>query len=99
MAFTQFVNIIRHTFDECCPNEKIKINYKNRHVWINKNMKSDIEKREKLFKLKLKEPTEEKIAIYKSFRNIVMLDSEKLKGNILVNSIEQALRRGVHPKN
>ena len=50
---------IRHTFDECCPNEKIKINYKNRHVWIDKNMKSDIEKREKLFKLKLKEPTEE----------------------------------------
>ena len=75
MALTQFINIIRHTFDECCHNEKIKINYKNRHVWINKNMKSDIEKREKLFKFKLKEPTE---------------DSEKLKGNILVNSIEQA---------
>ena len=72
MAFTQFINIIRHTFDECCLNEKIKINYKNRHVWINKNMKSDIEKREKLFKLKLKEPTEENIAIYKSFRNTVI---------------------------
>ena len=35
-------------------------------------MKSDIEKREKLFKLKLKEPTEENIAIYKLFRNIVI---------------------------
>ena len=21
MAFTQFINIIRHTFDKCCPNE------------------------------------------------------------------------------
>ena len=33
----------------------VKINYRNRHVWINKNMKSDIEKREKLFNWKLKE--------------------------------------------
>ena len=77
MAFTQFINIIRHTFDECCPNEKIKINYKNRHVWINKNMKSDIEKREKLFKLEIKEPTEENMALYKSFRNIVISRQRK----------------------
>ena len=47
--------------DECCPNEKIKMNHKNRSVWINKNMKSDIEKREELFKMKLKEPSEENI--------------------------------------
>ena len=77
MAFTQFINIIRHTFDKCCPNEKIKINYKNRYVSINKNMKSNFEKREKLFKLKPKEPTEENIAIYKSFRNIVISRQRK----------------------
>ena len=40
-------------------------------------MKSDIEKREILFKLKLTEPTEENIAIYKSFRNIVISRQRK----------------------
>ena len=91
MAYTQFINIIRHTFDECCPNEKIKINYKNRHVWINKNMKSDIEKQEKLFKLKLIKSQQKKTLHYINRLEILLsLDSEKLKGNILVNSIEQA---------
>ena len=39
-------------------------------------MKSDIEKREKIFKLTLKELTEENFTIYKSFRNILSLDSK-----------------------
>ena len=91
MAFTQFINIIRHTFDECCLNEKIKINYKNRHVWINKNMKSDIERREKLFKLKLKKSQQKKTLQYINCLEILFsLYCKKLKGNILVNSIEQA---------
>ena len=53
-------------------------------------MKSDIEKREELFKLNLKEPLEENMQYINRLDLLLSLDSEKLKGNILVNSIEQA---------
>ena len=34
-AFTLFMNIIVDIFKECFPTEITKINYKNRHLWIN----------------------------------------------------------------
>ena len=59
-------------------------------VWFNKNMKSDIEKRKKLFKLKLKSRQQKKTLQYINRLEILFsLDIEKLEGNILVNSIEQ----------
>ena len=51
-------------------------------------MKSDIEKREKLFKLKSQQ--KKTLQYINRLEILLPLYSEKLKGNILVNSIEQA---------
>ena len=39
----------------CCPEKAVKITYHNRNPWINKSLKQDIAKREKLLKIKAKE--------------------------------------------
>ena len=51
--------------------EKVKINYKNRHDCVTKDLKADMKKRE-LFKISKKNPTEHNIQGGKKFRNIVL---------------------------
>ena len=50
MAFSEFMKIVISNLNECCPLEKVKINYKNRHDWVTKELKADMKKREELFK-------------------------------------------------
>ena len=44
-AFSEFMKIVTNSFNECCPLEKVKINYKNRHDWVTKDLKADMKKR------------------------------------------------------
>ena len=66
------MKIVTNSFNECCPLEKVKINYKNRHDWVTKDLKADMKKREELFKISKKNPTEHNIQAHKKFRNIVL---------------------------
>ena len=52
--------------------KKVKINYKNRHGWVTKDLKADMKKRKELFKISKKNPTEHNIQAHKKFRNIVL---------------------------
>ena len=58
LASTVFVKFIKLSFSECCPIEKIKINYRNRHDWISNDLKNEIRDREKLYKLSVQHPTD-----------------------------------------
>ena len=35
-AFSEFMKIVTSSFNECCPLEKVKIIYKNKHDWVTK---------------------------------------------------------------
>ena len=63
------MKIVTSSFNECCPLEKGKIMYKNRHDWVTKELKADMKRRE-LFKLSKKDPTEHNIQAHKKFRNM-----------------------------
>ena len=52
--------------------KKLKIIYKNRHDWVTKELKVDMKKREEMFKLSKKNPTEHNIQAHKKFRNMVL---------------------------
>ena len=39
-AFLNFQRNIIESFNACCPNENVKVNYRNRHDWISKDIKS-----------------------------------------------------------
>ena len=56
----------------CCPEKSIKITYHNRNLWINKYLKQDIAEREKLLKIKRKDPSEENVSMFKKCRNRVI---------------------------
>ena len=51
------------------PLETIKLKYKNRNPWINKELKNDIKIRDNLYQIKRKNPTSENIANYKKYKN------------------------------
>ena len=71
-AFSEFMKIVTSSFNECCPLEKVKIIYKNRQDWVTKELKADMKKREEMFKLSKKDPTEHNIQAHKKFRNMVL---------------------------
>ena len=54
------------------PIGKSKNYNKNRHDWVTKELKADMKKREEMFKLSKKDPTEHKIQAHKTFRNMVL---------------------------
>ena len=56
------MNIIE-SFNACSLLESVKINYKNRHNWIDKDLKNDIKKRERLYLLTLYTVWQKKILI------------------------------------
>ena len=47
LQFECFINNIINIVDQSFPIESIKINYKNRNLWINKNLKNKITIRDK----------------------------------------------------
>ena len=52
--------------------KRLKLNYGNRHEWINNDMKAEIKERERLLINSKKYPTEDNIRKYKRFRNQVL---------------------------
>ena len=56
------MNIIE-SFNACSLLESVKINYKNRHNWIDKDLKNYIKKRERLYLLTLYTVWQKKILI------------------------------------
>ena len=58
-AFLNFQRNIIESFNACCPIENVKINYRNRHDWISNDIKIDIQKRERLYRLSVHQPTDE----------------------------------------
>ena len=80
-AFTNFIDFIVRSFNECCPMETIKIKYNNRHEWISGELKDQIKEREKLYINSVKHPTEANIKIYKKFRNQVLSNQRRAARN------------------
>ena len=56
----------------CCPEIAVKITYHNRNPWMDKSLKQDIARREKLLKIKTKDPSEENVSLFKKCRNRVI---------------------------
>ena len=52
IAFTYFIDFVKHNYDEKFPLKKVKIKYSNRNEWISDEIKAEIKLREKLLKLK-----------------------------------------------
>ena len=52
-ASSFFIRFLKDTFLICCPEKAVKITYHNRNPWMNKSLKQDITRREKLLKLKI----------------------------------------------
>ena len=73
--FTLFVN--NNMFLICCPEKSVKITYHNRNPWINKSLKQDIAEREKLLKIKTKDPSEENVSMFNRCRNRVIAHQRK----------------------
>ena len=69
IAFTYFIDFVKHNYDEKFPLKKVKIKYSNRNEWISDELKAEIKLREKLLKLKKKNPTAENIANYNKLKN------------------------------
>ena len=80
-AFTNFIDFIIRSFNECCRMETIKIKYNNRHEWISRELKEQIKEREKLYINSVKHPTEANIKIYKKFRNQVLSNQRRAARN------------------
>ena len=76
-AFTNFIDFIVRSFNECCPMETIKIKYNNRHEWISRELKEQIKERVKLYINSVKHLTEANIKICKKFRNQVVLSNQR----------------------
>ena len=51
-ASSFFIRFLKDMFLICCPEKAVKITYHNRNPWMNKSLKQDIAKREKLLKIK-----------------------------------------------
>ena len=68
-------------FNHCFPLEKIKIKYRNRNPWVNKDIKEDIKKRENQFLSKIQRKVIRNCI--KCLRMKCSLSNEKPKGNII----------------
>ena len=51
--------------------------YRNRNPWVNKDIKEDIKKREKLLSISIKDTTESNKKLYKVFKNEVLSKQRK----------------------
>ena len=69
------MNIIVDISMECFPTETSKMNYKNRNPWINENLKSEIQVRDKLFVQSKKHPTQKRKIIREKQKEIIIENS------------------------
>ena len=70
LQFECFINNIINIFKQSFPIESIKINYKNRNSWINKNLKNEIKIRDKMYLLSNQIPTQANKDNYKKYEFI-----------------------------
>ena len=80
------MDTIQQYFNLSFPLEKTKIRYKNRNLWITKELISDIKIRDKLYKLKKMSPTPENKIKYTKTR--IYQNKEKLKEIITMNNLK-----------
>ena len=71
-ASSFFIRFLQDLFVICCPEKAVKITYHNRNPWMDKSLKQDIARREKLLKIKTKDPSEENVSLFKKCRNRVI---------------------------
>ena len=88
MSFSMFYDILLQTFDRSFPKENIKINYTNKHSWINKGILNSIKHKNKLFYLSKYNPTKVNISIYKSYRNKLTTILRNAERNYYTNQLE-----------
>ena len=77
IQFECFINNIINIFKQSCPIESIKINYKNRNPWINKNLKNEIKIRDKFYLLSKQIPTQANKDNYKKYKNMNLSNQRK----------------------
>ena len=71
-AYRVFANHIEKYFQECFPNENVKIYDKNNIYWIGAELKKKIAQKNVLLATSMSFPTEENRRAYKSAKNIVI---------------------------
>ena len=74
---TTYLKIMKLSFSECCPIERIKINDRNQHDWISNDFKNEIMERQKLYKLSVQHPRDANGNAYKRRRNEVISHQRK----------------------
>ena len=79
--FDCFINNIINIFNQSFPIESIKIYYKNRNPWINKNLKNEIKIRDNLYHLSKRIPTRTNIDNYKKYKNMNLSNQRKAERN------------------
>ena len=85
------------SFNECCPLENVKINYRNRHDWVTKELKVDMKKRE-LFKISKKTPIEHTIQAHKKIRNLVLSRQRQAERKHYKEQYDQSLNEQNYKK-
>ena len=79
LQFDCFINNIINIFNQSFSIESIKIYYKNRNPWINKNLKSEIRIRDKLYILSKPIPTRTNKEKYKEYTNMNLSNQRKVE--------------------
>ena len=67
--FSNFLKLLKNTYDESFPTTRVKIKYRNRLHWLSDGLKSSIRQTNKLYRISLKHPTIQNIYRYKQYRN------------------------------
>ena len=81
LQFECFINNVINIFKQSFPIESIKINYKNRNPWINKNLKNVIKIRDKLYLLSKQIPTQSNKDNYKKYKNMNLSNQRNAERN------------------
>ena len=68
-AYSLFHNVFTKLYYDCFPMQKIKLNYRNRKLWLTHGLKKSIKTKNKLYVKSIKTPTLHNIKVYKEYRN------------------------------
>ena len=72
VSYSNFINKFNEQFDKCIPKKMKRINSKKNKPklpWITTSLLKSIKRKNKLFKISIKKPTDTNIEKYKSYRN------------------------------
>ena len=81
-AFNMFYICFIATFEKCFPLKRIKINYKNKNVWLSNGLRKCIAYKNKLFHISKYVPTNiNKYKIYRNILNMTIIDNGQYNEN------------------